>query len=116
MDVGHRSNGTAQVLHLTPPEPPTARAPRGAERRAERAGIHDRLRDDVRLLGDLLGEILRAQEGSDLYALVEQVRALAKRARSGSVEDAESAAQRCWPRWTPPRRCRWPAPSPTSWR
>jgi len=40
---------------------------------------HKPLRDDVRLLGDLLGETLRAQEGEDLFRTVERVRALANR-------------------------------------
>ena len=65
-------------------------APAAREGRPERGGIHDRLRDDVRLLGDLLGEILRGQEGNALFELVEKVRALAKRARSGNAEDAEA--------------------------
>ena len=64
--------------------------PVGRESRPDRGAIHDRLRDDVRLLGDLLGEILRGQEGIALYDLVEKVRALAKRARSGNAEDAEA--------------------------
>jgi len=95
MDVGHRSDGTAESLHLNgggeAPDP-GLQASGGEVRpeRADRGGIHDRLRDDVRLLGDLLGEILRGQEGNDLYALVEKVRALAKRARSGNAEDAEA--------------------------
>ncbi|HUP48214.1 MAG TPA: phosphoenolpyruvate carboxylase, partial [Thermoanaerobaculia bacterium] len=46
-----------------------------------------RLRDDVRLLGELLGETLRAQEGEELFAMVEEVRALAKSGRAGSTED-----------------------------
>ena len=37
------------------------------------------LRDDVRLLGDLLGETLRTQEGSALFDLVERTRSLSKR-------------------------------------
>src|SRR5437870_13647897 len=39
------------------------------------------LRDDVRLLGMLLGETLIGQEGEDLYRRVERVRGFAKRAR-----------------------------------
>jgi phosphoenolpyruvate carboxylase len=41
------------------------------------------LRDDVRTLGTILGEILRAHAGAGVYERVEQVRALAKRARAG---------------------------------
>ncbi len=44
---------------------------------------HQPLRDDVRLLGSLLGETLRTQEGQHLFATVEEVRALAKAARQG---------------------------------
>jgi len=44
---------------------------------------HRPLRDDVRLLGDLLGETLRARAGERVFHAVERVRALAKRARSG---------------------------------
>ncbi len=50
---------------------------------------HAALRDDVRLLGDLFGETLRTLEGEALFGLVEQVRALAKRAHA----DDETAFQ-----------------------
>jgi len=43
------------------------------------------LRDDVRLLGTLLGETLVRQEGEELYQRVERVRACAKRARAGAA-------------------------------
>ncbi|HEX7086996.1 MAG TPA: phosphoenolpyruvate carboxylase [Vicinamibacterales bacterium] len=45
------------------------------------------LREDVRLLGDLLGETLRRQEGQAIFDLVERVRALSKKARAGSEAD-----------------------------
>ena len=41
---------------------------------------HKPLRDDIRLLGELLGDTLRLQD-TDLYARVEAVRAMAKEAR-----------------------------------
>ena len=49
------------------------------------------LRDDVRLLGTLLGETLVRQDGEDLYCRVERVRASAKRARAGAGAGAASA-------------------------
>ena len=56
------------------------------------ADPHKPLRDDVRLLGDLLGDALRAHEGPALFALVEEVRALAKRGRAGSDQDFQRLA------------------------
>ncbi len=55
---------------------------------------HAPLRDDVRLLGDLLGRVLREQEGEDTYALVEQVRRAAKAARTGNRQAADALVQR----------------------
>ncbi len=48
---------------------------------------HKPLRDDVRLLGELLGDTLRRHAGDDLFRTVERVRALAKSGRSGQSED-----------------------------
>ena len=55
---------------------------------------HKPLRDDVRLLGELLGDTLRAHEGEELFARVEEVRALAKRAHAGDAAAFESLADR----------------------
>jgi phosphoenolpyruvate carboxylase len=44
---------------------------------------HKPLRDDVRLLGELLGETLRRHEGQHRFDAVERIRALAKDARAG---------------------------------
>ena len=55
---------------------------------------HKALRDDVRLLGELLGETLRRDEGIPHYERVERVRALAKRTRSSSSgDDFEALAE-----------------------
>ncbi len=54
---------------------------------------HERLRDDVRLLGGMLGETLRQREGSALYHIVERVRALSKSGRTGSDRDLDALAE-----------------------
>ena len=46
------------------------------------------LREDVRLLGDLLGQIISAAEGPALFDLEERVRALAKRLRATPAPEA----------------------------
>ncbi len=51
------------------------------------------LRDDVHLLGDLLGDTLRAQEGGALFEMVERVRALAKSGRAGNDADFDALAE-----------------------
>ena len=48
---------------------------------------HKPLRDDVRLLGELLGDTVRAQAGESIFHTVERVRALAKSARAGNDAD-----------------------------
>ncbi|QIO10229.1 phosphoenolpyruvate carboxylase [Acinetobacter lanii] len=51
------------------------------------------LREDVRLLGNLLGDTLKEQAGQDLFNQVEQIRALAKGARDGQVEAEKQLEQ-----------------------
>ncbi|MDP2316216.1 MAG: phosphoenolpyruvate carboxylase [Pseudomonadota bacterium] len=46
------------------------------------------LRADVRLLGEVLGEVLRARGEPGLYETVEEVRALSKAARAGNADAA----------------------------
>jgi len=52
---------------------------------------HQALRDDVRLLGTLLGEVLKSQEGEPLFETVERVRALAKELRASQKPDLAEA-------------------------
>ena len=51
------------------------------------------LREDVRLLGNILGETLKQHAGQDLFNQIEQIRALAKGARDGQIE-AEKQLER----------------------
>lgn len=50
---------------------------------------HRALREDVRLLGRLLGDIFREQQGEEFFAQVEEVRRLAKSGREGHEKDRE---------------------------
>lgn len=57
---------------------------------AASGGDDARLRDDVRLLGGLLGETLISQEGRDLYDLVERIRGVTKTARADGGRAADT--------------------------
>lgn len=57
-----------------------------------RGEAHQALRDDVRLLGELLGRTLAAQHGPELLARVERVRALSKRAHDADGPEFETLA------------------------
>jgi phosphoenolpyruvate carboxylase len=48
------------------------------------------LREDVRLLGDLLGKTLREQMGEDFYNHVEEIRSFSKSARKHNDKEAET--------------------------
>ena len=48
------------------------------------ADPHKPLRDDVRLLGELLGETVKRFAGEDVFDVVERARALAKSGRAGN--------------------------------
>jgi phosphoenolpyruvate carboxylase len=52
------------------------------------------LREDIRQLGQLLGETLREQGGEELFWTVESIRSLAKEARSGRAGTRQELEQR----------------------
>src|SRR4029079_5568746 len=54
---------------------------------------HERLRDDVRLLGGILGETLRLREGTPLFEIVERVRALSQSGRGGTDRDLDALVE-----------------------
>lgn len=55
---------------------------------------NDLLRRDVRYLGDMLGDVITASEGSDSLALVETIRTLARSRRNGDPQAEADLAQR----------------------
>lgn len=62
-----------------------ATVPPAAGRGGRRAAPIDRLRDDVHLLGGLVGEVAREQGGPELFAAIEHLRAATIAARSGDA-------------------------------
>ncbi len=52
------------------------------------------LRDDIRLLGRLLGDVIRAQEGAAVFDLIEQIRKLSVAYRRDADADADRALNR----------------------
>lgn len=55
--------------------------------------LHAPLRENVRLLGDMLGQTLREQQGEALFALVERIRQVAVDARAGGAVDMRRLGQ-----------------------
>ena len=58
-----------------------------------RPGLRDPLREDIRLLGRVLGEVIEEQAGADVLALVESTRLEAFRIRRSEVDRGELAEQ-----------------------
>ena len=48
------------------------------------------LRNDIRLLGRLLGETVREQEGDDVFAIIERIRQTSVQLNQGAEPDAAS--------------------------
>src|SRR5215510_5000827 len=61
-----------------------------ADRTIMEADPHKPLRQDVRLLGELLGETLRTHEGPRLLETVERVRTVAKSSRARADRDFQA--------------------------
>lgn len=70
-------------------EPAPSTAPRKRSRDSEKPLI-----DDIRLLGRLLGEVIREQEGPGSFELVEQIRKLSVAFRRHSDEEADRALKK----------------------
>jgi phosphoenolpyruvate carboxylase len=66
----------------------------GAAAQVETADEDVALREDIRLLGRILGETVRSDEGPELYQLVEDVRRLAVRFRRDGDADARAELAR----------------------
>lgn len=69
-------------------------APDAQFRRSGLAGLPRALRDDVRLLGSLLGHVIADHRGDEFVARIEVIRALAKRARRGGSGDWQRLSDR----------------------
>jgi phosphoenolpyruvate carboxylase len=72
-------------------------APRASRRRADTRDAAEKNRplvDDIRLLGRILGDVIREQEGKDAYELVERIRKLSVAYRLKSDAQAGRAVDR----------------------
>ena len=55
---------------------------------------HESLRDDVRLLGEMLGRTLRDRAGVPLFETVELVRALSKKVAAAAIATSRRSPNR----------------------
>src|SRR5580704_7743923 len=62
------------------------------DRDRDRAALPEPMRNDVRLLGDILGEVIQDSAGPELFADVERLRRAVIDARAGEVASVEIAA------------------------
>ena len=74
------------------PAPSTPTAP-AANKRQSRDNEKP-LVEDIRLLGRILGDVIRAQEGPEAYELVEQIRKLSVAFRRDADHEADKALKK----------------------
>ncbi len=77
-----------------PPAPAEPEGSPAAPRPARRADKDQPLAQDIRLLGRILGDVIREQEGQAAYDLVEQVRKLSVAFRRDAVQEADRALKK----------------------
>ena len=68
---------------------------------AHAAAKHDALREDIRFLGRILGDVIREQAGEKIFDVVETVRRLAVQFRRGTDPDAGAKMNRVLNRLSP---------------
>ena len=79
----------------------TAKKPRTPAPKSVRTSPHSEKRDserplveDIRLLGRILGDVIRVQEGAEAYELVEQIRKLSVAFRRDADQEADKALKK----------------------
>ena len=75
----------------TPARKPKASSPAATQAVMRRADKDQPLMDDIRLLGRILGDVIREQEGQAAFDLIEQVRQLSVAYRRNDDQDAEKS-------------------------
>ena len=75
----------------TPARKPKASSPAATQAVTRRADKDQPLMDDIRLLGRILGDVIREQEGQAAFDLIEQVRQLSVAYRRNDDQDAEKS-------------------------
>jgi len=77
------------------PSTPSAAAPAPqASNKRQNRDNEKPLVEDIRLLGRILGDVIRAQEGADAYELVEQIRKLSVAFRRDADHEADKALKK----------------------
>jgi len=80
-------------MKSAPSTPSAAPAPQATNKRQSRDNEKP-LVEDIRLLGRILGDVIRAQEGAEAYELVEQIRKLSVAFRRDADHEADKALKK----------------------